>query len=401
MSTRPKKRIYLDHAAITPVDNKVEREMAKWNVPRYGNPSSIHMEGYLARRGLEDARKRVADFFHGQPDEITFTGSGTEANNLAIFGAFERELEKGKKAVELHFLTSAIEHASVMECARTLERDGVKVDYTAVNPDGIVNISDLRRKIRPETFLVSIMYANNEIGTIEPVPQIARLIRRGRKIQKVSLPTLRSNSPLPLFHVDACQAPLFLPLDVRKLGADLIAIDGQKVYGPRGIGALWKRRGIKICPQIVGGGQENGLRSGTENIAACRGLALALEIAETRRKSDNERLCALCDYFITELLRLSPNIILNGDRRHRLPNNINISVLGTDNEFIVINLDAAGIACSTKSSCLRDEAESYVVYALASDQKRARTSVRFSLGRETTKGDIDCVLLTLKRLLSR
>ncbi len=393
--------------------------MVKYYGPEFGNPASIHAEGLAASRVLAAARLQCATTLHAHADEIVFTGSGTESNNVAIFGVVDALLAgKGKNAHELHVITSVIEHPSVLECFRILEERGVAVDYISVDERGLVNLKELKEKIRPNTCLVSIMYVNNEIGTIQPIAEIAKMIRRekkerglrnapGEKKQRIE------NTPL-LFHTDASQAVLYCEMSVEKLGVDLLTIDGHKVYGPKGVGALFVRRDTKIKAVTVGGGQENGLRSGTPNIPAIAGLAKALQIADEERASETLRLTELRDYFISQIRaqfsEKFPNLQFNGDVQERIANNVNVSFPGIDNEFLVLQLDAKGIACSTKSSCLRDEDESYVIAALnqnaasiphSTTAHLSQNALRFSLGRFTTKKQIDITIKTLSRILNK
>lgn len=406
------KRIYLDNAAITPVDKKVLKEMVKYSKPEFANPSSLHVEGVNAKKVVNGARKQIADLIHGHADEIVFTGTGTEANNIAINGLIvwlAAEQKIGTKP--LHMITSVVEHPSVLECAKWLEGQGVAVDYVGVDEKGILNLKELKEKIRPNTCLVSIMTVNNEIGTIQPITEIAKTVRAARKTNTIAQALAERGAKdtelfaFPYFHTDASQAPLFLNLDTRIMGVDLITFDGQKIYGPRGIGALWVRRGIPLATITRGGGQEKGIRSGTENVAAIAGLAKAFELAAENREKESVRLTELRDYFISELMKLSSKynqkIVLNGDQQERIPNNINVSFLGLDNEFLLLQLDAKGIACSTKSSCMRDENESYVLAALGLPVDIARTSLRFSLGKDTKKRHLDFVLKKLATIFEK
>jgi len=399
------KRMYLDHAALTPVDKKVLKEMEKYSSSEYANPSSIHTEGVRAKKALEEARRKAAAFLRALPDEIIFTGSGTEANNLAIIGLTEMLISTGKKYSDLHMITSVIEHPSVLECAQYLEKKGVRVEYVGVNGRGIVNVEDIKKLLRPETFLVSIMMVNNEIGTIQPVRDIAKVIRNYQFVIPVQTgiqsgsPHSRGRHQNVVFHTDASQAPCYLDLNVEKFGVDLLTLDAHKVYGPRGIGLLYTKRGIELAPLVYGGGQEKGVRSGTENLPAIMGFAKALEIAASLRDKETARLTTLRDYCISKLADNIKGVVLNGDALHRIANNINISIPDIDNEYVVLFLDAQGIAVATKSSCLRDEAASYVVKALGRSDDLARRSVRISLGRDTKKSDIDYVVKIIKKVI--
>lgn len=388
------KRIYLDHASLTPIDKEVFQEIQKYSKGEFANPSAIYKEGVKAKRVVDDARKKIAGFLSAHGDEIFFTSGGTEANNLVIIGIFEAEIKKGKKPQDIHIVTSKIEHASILEPIRLLESLGAKVDYIGVDKEGIVDFKELKEKICKETILVSIMYVNNEIGTIQPIREIAKIIRDFRKTN-----TLLAR---PFFHTDACQAPLYIKLDVEKLGVDLMTIDGQKMNGPRGVGAFYKKKNVELAPLIFGGGQERGLRSGTENVAGIAGFAKAFDLVEKRMAKDTKTVNEIRNYFISklksEIFPKVPGAVINGSETKRTPNNVNISLPGIDNEFVLLTLDARGVACSTKSSCLRDEDESYVISALGVSKNIAKSSIRFSLGRDSSIKDIDYVIKVLKSI---
>lgn len=392
------KRIYLDNASATPIGKEVKKVMDKYIMEEFGNPNSIHSMGVSARKAVEGARKDVAIAFNCHSDEVIFNSGGTEGNNAVIFGVFNHLRKNGVKYSEMRAITTNIEHSSVLECFKELERRGVKVDYATVGENGIIDPMTIKKMLKPETVLVSVMYANNEIGTIQPIREIAKVIRNFRKNFEAKSHKLTANN-FPLFHTDACQTPLFLNLNVQELGVDLMTIDGQKIYGPKGIGALFIKRGVSIEPIIFGGGQEKGLRSGTENVPLIVGLAKAIEIANKNNFKNNERLSKLRDYFIKKIEEKIPQAVLNGDRIQRLPNNINISISGIDPEFVVLELDEKGIVCSTKSACLKDESASYVISALSRDRNHSQTSLRFSLGLETAKKDIDYVVKILAELI--
>lgn len=391
------KKIYLDNASTTPVSKEVKKAMDKYMTDEFGNPNSIHRMGVVARNAVLGARKTVALTFNSHPDEVIFNSGGTEGNNAAIFGVFNHLRKNGVKYSDMRAITTNIEHSSVLQCFKELERRGVVVDYAPVGENGVVDPVTIKKLLKPETVLVSVMYANNEIGTIQPIKEIAKVIRNFRKNLKPTTYNLQPTT-FPLFHTDACQAPLFLNLNVQELGVDLMTIDGQKIYGPKGVGALFVKRGTTIEPIIYGGGQERGLRSGTENVPLIVGLAKAIEIANKNRNKNSERLSKIRDYCIKKIEEKIPQAVLNGDRTQRLPNNINISIAGIDPEFVVLQLDEKGIVCSTKSACLKDESASYVVEALGRDEKYTRTSLRFSLGLDTTKKDTDYLIRTLVSL---
>ena len=427
MSTKKNRRIYLDYAATTPLDPRVLRVMMPYLKNYFGNAGSVYEEGVVAKRALLSLRAKVARSLQCREAEVVFTSGGTESNNLAIFGAVPRfNLGSAKRlnlgtGEKIHIVTTNIEHSSVLEPIRELERRGAAVTYVAVGENGIVDPKEIAKALRPETALVSVAYANNEIGTVQPIREISRVIKnygselriknyesrkeQGPKIHnsKFIIHNSRSGKPFrPVFHCDASQAPLYLNCSLDYLGADLVTLDGHKMYGPKGVGALIVKRGTPLTPVFFGGGQEGGLRPGTENIPAIVGFAEALALAVRGREKESARLTKLREYLYS-LIRTNKRmgeVILNGDEKKRLPNNVNIFLLGVDTEFSVIQLDRHGIAVSTKSSCLRDEEESYVVKALGGDPRRAKSSLRISLGHGTTKKDIDFFIQTLQNLLS-
>lgn len=411
------KRIYLDYASITPVDPRVEkqaRKIVKKKMKAAGvggafaalNPSSIHADGVSARKLIDDARTSAAGFLHAHADEIVFTGSGTESNNLAILGAVEAFLsvhpEKGY--ADIHILASEIEHASVLETVFYLRKKGATVELIPVDGAGVVRVDVLKKMLRPNTLLVSVMMVNNEIGTVEPIRDVVKVVRDFRKASGAGT----------MVHTDACQAPLFEDIDLTKLGVDLLSLDAHKVYGPRGVGLLYIRRGVELTPIIHGGGQEKGLRSGTENVPGIVGFTTALELAKEERAHECERLGMLRHYFIQKLGEIEPGIVVHGPVSDGVssfsggtsPHIINVSIPNIDNEFFVLQLDARGISCSTKSSCLRDADESYVLKAIGATDavnsgNQSKTSLRFSLGRWTTRRELDRTLRVIRDLLKK
>lgn len=384
--------IYLDSAAATPLDERVLAAMRQYLTREFGNPSSLHRSGVVARRAVETARAGVASALGAERDEIIFTGSGTEANNLAILDV-ARESRSG------HVITSVIEHVSVLEPCRALERQGLTLTYLPVRHDGLVDPAVLARTLRPDTILVSIGYANNEIGVIQPIREIARVIRNFKKLQTKSH-KLKADD-YPYFHTDACQAPRFLDCRAPTLGVDLLTLNSGKIYGPKGTGCLYVRRGLNLRPILYGGGQEHGLRSGTENVAGIVGFVKALELCVKLRAKESTRLSKLRDHFIFRLLKLN-GVTLNGSPTARLPNNVNVSFAGADSEYVVLSLDAADVAASSGSACsTRTKDTSYVIKALGGNEERARSAVRFTLGRDTTKRVLDYVLKILPEILSR
>jgi len=398
-SKKSKKITYLDYAALAPLDPKIAKKIDFSKSDIIANPSAIHQSGVKAHTLIEQARSKIAECLFAHSDEIIFTGSGTESDALAILGTVRAYTGKGKP----HIITTMIEHSAVLENCKMLEmRNEIEVTYVKVDAQGTIDLKEIKDSLKENTVLVSVMYANNEIGTIQPIIEIAKVIRHHRKNNNISF---------PLFHTDACQAMNYLFTEnIEKLGVDLLTFNSSKIYGPQGIGVLYKKRGINITPLYVGGGQEFGLRSGTENTSAIIGIAKALE--ETNKIKDKEsiRLTKIRDYGIEKLLELSEvsgyEIILNGDKINRLPNNINISISGISSELLVIELDAKGIQVSSKSACKSDEPyESYVISALRKAQNipvsSTDGSLRISLGRQTKKRDIDLLVTELRKILKK
>jgi cysteine desulfurase len=416
------KRIFLDFASTTPLDKKVLKAMQPYFAENFGNPSALYKEGIQARDAVTAARKSISELLNTRSEEIIFTGSGTEANNLLLQGIFN--FYKGK--FQPHFVTTVIEHPSVLEtCRRYIEQNGGEVTYVPVEENGIVNPAAVKAALKPNTVLVSVMYANNEIGTIQPIREISRVIAEFNQSSKgnvfaehasnsaefaaplgpdgpaqVSAQTLPF-SPRIILHTDASQAANYVDLSFQKLGVHAMTLDASKIYGPKGVGMLALKRQIEIAPTTFGGGQERGLRAGTENVSGIVGFARALEIAQELREKESTRLAELRDYFFESVIKEMPGVIINGDRFKRLPNNCNICIPKSDAEFNVIKLDHMGISCSAASSCLNlsDDSYSYVVESLGSNGKQCReSSLRFTFGRTTTKKHIDVLLRSLKSL---
>jgi len=380
-----KKEIYLDYAGATPTDPRVKRVILDY-MDEFGNASSVHLAGRRAKKIIDESRKKVSDILGSKPEEIIFTGSGTESDNLAIFG-----VAKGYKRSGKHIITSKIEHPAVLRACQYLEEhEGFAVSYLDVKKNGIVDSFAVANALTPDTVLVSIMYANNEIGTIQPIEEIGRAVRR-----------FRGGKKIPLFHSDACQATGALNIDVAKLGVDLMTLNGSKIYGPKGIGCLYIKRGISLMPLILGGSQELGLRAGTENPALIAGFAKALELADKNKEKENKRLTKLRDHIIENILKTTVSR-LNGDRTQRLPNNINISFDGIDGEMLVLMLDKEGIQVSTGSACSATSTEpSYVLKAIGLPTAFAESSIRVTLGRTTTKKEIDRFLKLMPAIVGR
>ncbi len=380
------RRIYLDHAATTPLDPRVEEAMRPFWSDTFGNPGGLYDEGRRAKKALDEARASIARILGARPEEIIFTSGGTESDNLALFGV-ARQMGHG------HIITTSFEHHAVLESIRQLAKEGFEVTYINVGVDGVVNPEDVKGSLRADTILVSIMYANNEIGTTQPIAEIAKIIKNYK---------LQTKNNKLFFHTDACQAAEYLDLDVQRLGVDMMTINASKMYGPKGIGLLYRKMGITLKPVMYGGGQESRLRSGTENIPLIVGFAKALEIAESIKATEVGRLIQLRDYTIAELQRVIPKVILNGHPVQRLPNNINVSILDIEGEALVLYMDAHGISFSTGSACTSESLEpSHVILALGKPYEFAHSSMRFTLGRSTTKDDIDYLVRVLEKMVEK
>ncbi len=378
-------KVYLDHASTTPVDPRVQEKMNLYLSKEYGNPSAIYEIGRKAREAVDNARETVANIFGGAADEIIFTGSGTESDNLAILGVARGY---GRDSKFKHIITSKVEHHAALRAVEHLEKkEGFKADYLKPDQYGMVNPNQVATAITEETVLISLIFANNEIGTINPIHEIGKVIAKKKKEWK------RGPTEPPFFHTDACQASEYLDLDVKKLGVDLMTINGSKVYGPKGVGALYRRRGIKLEPLVFGGGQEFKFRSGTENVSGIVGLAEALKIASKDREKESLRVSALRDRLIKGIEENIPRVVLNGHPTERLPNNVNMSILDIEGEAMLLYLDAKGIAASTGSACDSSSLEpSHVILGIGRPYEHAHASMRFTLGRGTTKKDIDYLL---------
>ncbi len=378
----------------------------------FGNASSLHSMGQRARHAVDSSREKVASILGAKQSDIIFTSGGTESNNLFIKGVAELVLrdERVKKGAFVpHIITTKIEHESVLRPIEELSKQGFEVTYLDVGKDGVLSVEDLQNALRPETVFVSIMYANNEIGTVQPVRECAEAIKEFRKKMSASIP---SNSSLPslLLHSDACQAAPYFSLNVEELGVDAMTLNSGKIYGPKGVGCLYVRGGahgsVPLMPQLLGGGQEYRMRSGTENVAGIVGFATALELAQKTRTEESARQTILRDTLIDGILKIE-NTRLNGSREKRLPNNINVSSKGLHGEAILTRLDIAGIFASSGSACSSGSLEpSHVIAALGArdgDDADAdiwiRSATRFSLGRFTTKEEIEDVLIELKTII--
>jgi cysteine desulfurase len=377
-----KSQIYLDYAAATPVDPRVVAAMQPYWTDKFYNPSASYVSAKSVAKDLNDARGKVAHWLGARPAEIIFTAGGTEANNLAIQGIM-RQYPDG------NIVVSAVEHESILAPANLYDCRIAPVDKF-----GSVDVSKLVELIDEQTVLVSIMYANNEVGTIQPIREIAELITQKRADRRLTT----DDRPL-YFHTDACQAANCLDLHAARLGADLMTLNGGKIYGPKQSGALFVKAGVALQPVILGGGQERNLRSGTENVAAAIGFATALDIAQTLRHEELKRLDALQNYFIGQLKAKYPDVIINGSLKKRLPNNVHVTFPGTDNERLLIQLDEAGILASAGSVCSASSVDpSHVLRAMGLSDEKAQASLRFTMGRSTDKDAVDCMLATISGL---
>ncbi len=387
--TKKQKRIYLDNAGATPVSKRAQNVLIE-RLSVFGNPSAIHQEGDKASQVLQKARNTVATALNAHSYEITFVGTGTESCNIAILGT----IAKVSGITLPHIITTDIEHPAVLEPIRYLEKKGkVRVTYLPVYDNGIVKVKDVREALTEETVLVSVMYANNEIGTIQPIKEIGRALDEWKREQE------RTFTSYPYFHVDTCQAGNYCNLDVVRLKAHLVTINASKVYGPKGIAALYKREGISVEPTTYGGGQERELRSGTESVALAASFAEALTEAVELRDAESERLTVLRDFFFKEVVQKIPDVTIYGDVKERLPNNINIRVPGITSDELILRLDAKGFAVSHKSACASAETDgSYVVQALGATVEESLENVRITLGRDTTQSDLESLIVSLKTI---
>lgn len=363
------KRIYLDYASLTPIDKGVMKQMAKYSTGEYSNPSSLYASGVSAKRAVDEAKERISKVIHAHPDEIIFTSGGTESNDLVL-----------KKFAERKIMISAIEHSSITN--NDMKGNVVRIP---VDQNGIVDLEFFKNNLNKEIRLVSVMLVNNEIGAIEPIHEVVKIVRDFNKDNGTSIKV----------HTDACQAAIHLPLYVEKLGVDMMTLDGGKIYGPRGVGMLYVKRGVN---EVIGKIE----RAGTENVPGIMAFAYALELAEKMREDETIRVVEFKSFFFSELKKINSDIKVNGSVNGLLENSVpsilNVSIPNIDNEFFLLQLDAKGIEVSTKSACLRDEDESYVLKAIGASSKN---SVRFSFGRRTTKGEVKKVLKVIGDILGR
>ena len=374
------KRIYLDYAATTPMRPEVLEEMQPYLTEIFGNPSSIYSYGHEAKAGMDKARTAVAGLLGAREEEIVFTGGGTEADNFAIKGIGFANRSKGN-----HIITSSIEHHAVLETCQFMETQGFTVTYLPVDKYGMVNPDDVKNTITPETILITIMHANNEIGTIQPISEIGKIAREAGVY----------------FHTDAVQTVGHIPSDVNELNVDMLSTSAHKLYGPKGVGALYIRKGTRIVPLIHGGEQENNRRASTENVAGIVGFGKAAELAKLELEEESARITSMRDRLIDNMVAKVDEIQLNGHPTQRLPNNINLTVAYTEGESIVLNLDLKGICASTGSACTSSSLEpSHVLVAIGLPQEIAYSSFRMTLGKWNTDEDIDRIIQVLPEVIS-
>lgn len=368
-------KIYLDHAATTYTRPEVFKAMHPYFSDIFGNPGSLHSHGLQASKIVSESRKKIAKILNCQAEEIIFTGSGTESINLAIKGLANSLKNKGK-----HIITSSTEHHAVIETCEFLKGEGFEITYLDVDEFGLVKPEILERAIRKDTILISIMYANNEVGSINPISELGKIAKKHNI----------------LFHTDACQAAGLLDINVDHLNVDLMSLNGSKIYATKGIGILYKKRSVNISPLIHGGGQEFGLRSGTENVPFIVGLTKALELAQKEKKKESARLTKLRDRLISGIIKKIPKTFLNGHPKSRLPNNVNVTILDVEGESVLLLLNEKGISASTGSACTSKDLEpSHVLTAMGLPHAASHGSIRFTLGLKTKQADIDYVLKVL------
>ncbi len=377
------KKIYLDHAATTPVDSRVLEKMLPYFQGKFGNASSVHSFGQEAAQAVEKAREQAADFLGAKNTEIIFTSGATEGNNT-IIKTVARQLRQ-QKGLD-HLITSSIEHHCVLESMQALEKEGFKVTYLPVDNSGIIDPEIFRQALTPKTSLASIMYANNEVGTIQPIKELAALAKKNQV----------------LFHTDAVQAVNYLDCRVDYLGVDYLTLSAHKFYGPKGVGLIYRRTGAPLSPYIHGGAQENHLRAGTLNVPGIVGLGEAIALTKNEQSARTKHAQNLRDKLITDLEKSIPDIIINGDRQNRLPNNVNVTIKYVEGESLLLSLDMQGLAVSTGSACSSGSLEpSHVILALGVPKEFSHGSLRFTFGKDNSADDVLAVLKILPPIVTR
>lgn len=383
MSSQPnaQRQVYLDHSATTPVRPEVLAAMLPYFAGKFGNASSIHRWGYEAREAINDAREKVASLIGASPSEILFTSGGTEADNLAIRGVAHARKSRGN-----HLITSQIEHHAVLHTFEVLQKEGFEVTFLPCDKYGLIDPDDVRKAIRKDTILVSIMHGQNEVGTVEPIKEIGEIAREHGA----------------LFHSDAVQSAGKIPIDVKELNVDLLTLSSHKIYGPKGVGALYVTKGVRLTPQVTGGAHERRMRAGTENVPGIVGFGEACRFAKAELPEESARLTKLRDKLIEGLLNEIPDVVLNGHPVLRLPHNVNVSVKYLEGESILLNLDRMGVAASSGSACTSGSLEpSHVLLAMGLSHETTHGSLRFSLGMSNTEEDINYVLEILPPIVEK
>jgi len=381
MNASQTRRIYLDHNATTPVHPEVFEAMLPYYKDKFGNASSIHSFGREAKVALEESREKVAKFINASPQEIYFTSGGTESDNLAIKGTAFANRKKGK-----HIITSKIEHHAVLESGKFLEKEGFEVTYLPVDKCGFVDPDELKKAIRKDTILVSIMHVNNEVGTIQPLEELCKITKEKDAY----------------FHTDAVQSVGKMPVDVQKLNVDMLSMSGHKIYGPKGVGAIYIRKGTRMTSWSHGGSHERSRRAGTENVPGILGLAKTAEIAQRDMEQQSQQMKNLTEAFYQKVTHAIPDVILNGHLEKRIPNTLNLSFKAVEGESIILSLDLKGVAVASGSACTSGTLEpSHVLSAMGISPEIAQGAVRFSFGRDNTMADVDYVVEILPEIVSR
>lgn len=369
--------IYLDNAASTQIHPEVIEEMIPFLKEQYGNPSSIHRLGRLSHKAIQNARKKIADLIHCKPEEILLTSGGTESNNTALFGIANSNSKK-------YIITSSIEHEAILEPCKKLEKEGSEITYVPVDSDGLVNSEKIGESISKDTCLVTIMFANNEVGTIQPIKEISKICKENKVI----------------FHTDAIQAVGKVDINVKELDLDLLSLSSHKINGPKGVGALYIKKGIQIDPFILGGGQENGLRSGTENVASIVGFGKACQLAKENMESNISNFTSLRDSLVSKITKQISHVTFNGHKEKRIPNNAHFTFLGVNGEDLIIKLDENGIAASTGSACsVRVQKASHVLKAMGFDHEQITGSLRLTVGISNNESEIEKTVEILKKVV--
>jgi cysteine desulfurase len=403
-------KYYFDYAATTPLDPRVLKAMKPYFSHEFGNPGSIHEAGRKAKEAIEKAAAKIASILHCRPQEFIFTGSATEADNLAVFGIAKANTVRGlkrsssnsssqptpngaSKTAENKIIISAVEHKAILAPCQTLAEEGFEIIKLKVDKNGLVDPNDVAKLLDSKTILVSIIYADNETGTIQPIKEIAKVIKKFRASHSTSL---------PYFHTDASQAAQYLDINVEKLGVDLMTVSSHKLYGPKGIGGLYIRKGVRIKPIIFGGGQQNNIRPGTENVPSIVGFAEALALAESNKQKEYKRLEKLRNELEQGIFKSIPKVFLNGHPQKRLPNFLNVSILDIEGEAALLYLDQKGICTSTGSACDSQSLEpSHAILALGRPREYAHGSLRFTLGKYTTRESIQYLLKHLPPIVEK